>query len=116
LHASLPLAPVRALATATSVLIVIVCAADLYITWTAWNTHSAVSDYLAGLPGSSVDDLAAADNATTSAAWVNMLAIVASTTVFLTWLWRARVNSERMAHLTHRLSRGWTIAPGSARS
>jgi hypothetical protein len=40
---------------------------------------------------------------------VSLLAMVASVTVFLTWLWRARVNSERLSGVRHRMGRGWTI-------
>ncbi len=104
-----PLVPVRALATVASVLIAAVCVANLYGTWTAWNAYSVVVDYLAGLPGVTDSDLFAADDATMAAVWVNLLVFVASVAVFLTWLWRARVNSERLSGVHHRMGRGWTI-------
>lgn len=109
MHTPPPLTPVRTLATVASVLIVAVCAANLYGTWTAWNAHSVVADYLAGLPGITDSDLYAADDATMTAIWVNLLVFVASVAVFLTWLWRARVNSERLSGVRHRMGRGWTI-------
>ncbi|WP_166663937.1 DUF4328 domain-containing protein [Actinophytocola oryzae] len=92
-----------------SVLIAVVCAVDLYATWAAWNTHSVVADFVAGVPGVTDSDLYAADDATTTALWLSVLALVASAAVFLTWLWRARVNSERLSGVHHRLGRGWTI-------
>jgi hypothetical protein len=91
------------------VLVLAVCAADVFGTWVAWNSYSVVEDYLAGLPGVDDGELFAADNATTTAFWLSLLAIAASATVFLTWLWRARGNSELMSATEHRLSRGWTI-------
>ena len=90
-------------------LIAAVCAANLYGTWTAWNAHSVVADYVAGMPGVTDSDLYAADDATLSAVWVSLPVFVASATVFLVWLWRARVNSERLSGVRHRMSRGWTI-------
>ncbi|MGB3437377.1 MAG: DUF4328 domain-containing protein [Actinophytocola sp.] len=104
-----PLTPVRTLATAASVLIAAVCATNLYGTWAAWNAHSVVDDYVAGLPGVTDSDLYAADDATMTAIWVSLAALVASATVFLIWLWRARVNSERLSGVHQRMSRGWTI-------
>lgn len=109
MHAPAPLSPVRTLATVASVLIVGVCLTNLYGTWAAWNTYSVVDDYVAGLPGVTDSDLYAADDATMTAVWVNLLVFVASVTVFLIWLWRARVNSERLSGVHHRLGRGWTI-------
>ncbi|OLF19052.1 hypothetical protein BU204_04175 [Actinophytocola xanthii] len=90
-------------------LVLVVCAANLFATWAAWNTHSVAADYLAGLPGVGEDELLAVDDTALAALWVNLIAIVASVAVFLTWLWRARVNSEAMSNVQHRLSRGWTI-------
>jgi hypothetical protein len=92
-----------------TVLIGAVCAANLYEVWTAWNAHSVVADYVAGLPGVSDGDLYAADDASMTAVWVSLLVLVGSVTVFLVWLWRARVNSERLSGVRHRMGRGWTI-------
>lgn len=109
MHSPLALTPVRTLATVVSVLIGAVCATYLYGTWTTWNAHFVVADYVAGLPGVTDSDLYAADDASTSAVWVSLLALVASVTVFLIWLWRARVNSELLSGVHHRMGRGWTI-------
>ena len=46
---------------------------------------------------------------TSSALWVNLFAVAVSAAVFLTWLWRARVNSDHLSDVQHRMSRGWTI-------
>ncbi|HEU5486048.1 MAG TPA: DUF4328 domain-containing protein [Microlunatus sp.] len=109
MHAPIPLAPVRGLATAANVLIGVVCIADLYRTWTAWNAYFVVADYSADRSGRDGDDLIASDNAVQAASSALWLTSVAAAAVFLTWLWRARVNSERLSPVMHRMPRGWTI-------
>lgn len=109
MHTSSRLAPVRQVGTAASALIIGVCAANTYATWTAWQAHSVVVDLLDDTPGVTEADLHAADDMITSAFWVGILALVAAGAVFLTWLWRARLNAEHLNSSVQRMSRGWTI-------
>lgn len=109
MYPSTPLAPVRNLGTAANALILAVCATNIYSTWTDWNTYSVVTDYVDDVPGVGEADLYAADNATTVAFVVGLIALVAAGIVFLTWLTRARANAERMNNVQHRMSRGWTV-------
>jgi hypothetical protein len=104
--ALLPVGPISKVATAA---LFASCAANLFGTWTDWNRYRVAADYVAGEPGVGVADLVGADNAAMGAVWLMLLALVAAGTTFLTWLWRARQNAERLTHVRHRWSRGWTI-------
>jgi uncharacterized protein DUF4328 len=106
---TLRLDPVLGVAKTTIVLLVAVCVVDVFATWTAWTTYRVVDDYVSGVPGVGIADLVGADNATTSAWWLRLLAVVAAAAALMTWVWRARLNAERINAAEHRLSRGWAI-------
>jgi hypothetical protein len=89
--------------------LVTVCAANVFATWSAWNSYWVADDYASGTPGVGVAALVGADNLTTSAMWLSLLAMAAAATALLTWVWRARVNAEQLNPAEHRLSRGWSI-------
>lgn len=109
MHPSIPFAPVRNLSVAASALILAVCATYVYGTWADWNAYSMLVDYLDDVPGVTMADLHLADEMSTSAFWVSVFAVVMAGSVFLTWLWRARANSNHLSDAQHRMSRGWTI-------
>ncbi|MFC4853124.1 DUF4328 domain-containing protein [Actinophytocola glycyrrhizae] len=103
------LRPLGSIARVATTLLFVSCAANLFATWTDWRRYRVVADYVAGEPGMGVADLVSADNLAMGAAWLTFLALAAAATVFLTWLWRARLNAERLCRAEHRRSRGWTI-------
>jgi hypothetical protein len=105
----LALLPVRPIATVATTMLFANCAANVFGTWTDWHRYQVAADYVAGEPGVGVADLVSADNLAMGAVWLAVLALLAAATVFLTWLWRARVNAERLCRAQHRWSRGWTI-------
>lgn len=105
----LALLPVRPIATVATTMLFATCAANVFGTWTDWHRYQVAADYVAGEPGIGIADLVSADNLAMGAVWLAFLALVATATVFLTWLWRARVNAERLCQARHRWSRGWTI-------
>jgi hypothetical protein len=105
----LALLPVRPIATVATTMLFANCAANVFGTWTDWRRYEVAADYVAGEPGVGVADLVTADNLAMGAVWLAVLALLAAATVFLTWLWRTRVNAERLCRAQHRLSRGWTI-------
>jgi hypothetical protein len=85
------------------------CAANVFGTWTDWHRYTVATDFVAGEPGVGIADLVGADNAAMGAVWLMLLALFAAAAMFLTWLWRARLNAERLCRARHRWSRGWTI-------
>jgi hypothetical protein len=105
----LALLPVRPIATVATTMVFANCAANLFGTWTDWHRYQVAADYVAGEPGVGVADLVSADNLAMGAVWLTVLALGGAAMVFLTWLWRSRVNAERLCRAEHRLSRGWTI-------
>ena len=104
----LALRPVRPIGTVATTMLFGSCAANLFATWTDWHRYQVVTDYVVGEPGVGLADLVSADNLAMGAAWLTFLALVATAMVFLTWLWRARENAERLCRARHRRSRGWT--------
>jgi hypothetical protein len=103
------LAPVRHVAVVASSMIVVTCTTGALGTWAAWHRHQVALDYVAGEPGVGVAAYVGAGNVSANIAVLWMLAYFAAGVTFLTWVWRARCNAERLCALPHRLSRGWTI-------
>lgn len=99
----------RPTATVATAMLFASCAANLFASWTDWHRYQVAADYVAGEPGVGVADLVSADNVAMGAVWLTFLALVAAAMVFLTWLWRARINAERLCPAEHRWSRGWTV-------
>jgi hypothetical protein len=106
---TLQLHSVRTPATTAIVLLVAVCAANVFATWSSWNSYWVAADYVSGMPGIGVAALVGADNTSAGATWLTLIALVAAAAALLTWVWRARVNAERINAAEHRLSRGWSI-------
>jgi hypothetical protein len=105
----LALLPVRPIATVATTMLFANCAANVFGTWTDWHRYQVATDYVNGEPSTGVADLVSADNLSMGAVWLAVLALVAAAMVFLTWLWRARLNAERLCRAEHRWSRGWTV-------
>ncbi len=105
----LALLPVRPVATVATTLVFANCAANVFGTYTDWHRYQVAADYVAGEPGIGVADLVSADNLAMGSVWLAFLALAGAATLFLTWLWRARVNAERLCRAEHRLARGWTV-------
>ena len=105
----LALLPVRPIATVATTMLFASCAANVFATWTDWHRYRVATDFVAEEPGVGIADLVSADNLAMGAVWLTVLALLAAAAVFLTWLWRARVNAERLCRAEHRLSRGWTV-------
>ena len=106
---TIQLAPVRSAATATTVLLVASCAATAYGTWADWNRYRVAADFQSGEPGVGIADWVSAVNASYGAVWLRLIAVLATTAALLTWVWRARINAERLSPAEHRLSRAWAI-------
>ncbi|MDQ3789612.1 MAG: DUF4328 domain-containing protein [Actinomycetota bacterium] len=85
------------------------CAANVFATWTDWHRYQVATDFVNEEPGVGLADLVSADNQAMGAVWLSVLSLLAAAAVFLTWLWRTRVNAERLCRAEHRLARGWTI-------
>ncbi|MFI7678664.1 DUF4328 domain-containing protein [Actinophytocola sp. NPDC049390] len=105
----LALLPVRPIATVATIMLFATCAANVFGTWTDWRRHEVATDFVAEEPGVGIADLVAADNMAMGAVWLMVLALLATAAVFLTWLWRTRLNAERLCRAEHRLPRGWTV-------
>jgi len=97
------------IATVATTMLFASCAANLFATWTDWHRYQVAADYVAGEPGTGVADLVSADNQAMGAVWLSLFGLIAAGMMFLTWLWRARVNAEHLCRAEHRWSRGWTI-------
>ncbi len=106
---TLLLIPLRGLATATSVLFAGACAASVLDSWADWNRYDVANAYVAGEPGVTTTDLVGADETSFTTATVYLLTIIAAGVLYLVWLWRARLNAERIDWDVSRLARGWTI-------
>jgi hypothetical protein len=101
--------PVSGLATAASVLIVLVLLAEALSAYTDWHVYGAAQAYDSGADPDRADLLAAVG---VSSAGLVLLALtsIAAGIVFLVWLWRARINAEGFSGPdAHRRGRGWTI-------
>jgi uncharacterized protein DUF4328 len=107
--AVLPIRRVGGLGTAVSVLVGVVVAMDLVSTWTTWNAYGLVRDYVNRVNAVAAADLDSADDTSSTVGWGYTAVLVAAGVVFVTWLWRARVNAEALCPAPHRRSRGWAV-------
>lgn len=104
----MPYRDVRGLAAAVMVLIPAEVLDSVLCTVSDWDNYSVVHRYLGGTADRG--DLAAADTFSETVGIAYLALRIAAGVVFLTWLWRARVNSElRRGPAVHRRARGWTI-------
>ena len=104
----LALLPVRPISTVATTMLFASCAANVFATYADWHRYWVAADFVAEEPGVGLADLVSADNLAMGAVWLMLLALFAAAAVFLTWLWRARVNAERLCGAEHRRSQGWT--------
>jgi hypothetical protein len=107
--AVLPIRRVGGLGTAVSVLVGVVVVLDLVSTWTTWNAYGLVRDYVNRVNEVAAADLDSADDTSSAVGWGYTAAVVAAGVVFVTWLWRARVNAEAICPAPHSRSRGWAV-------
>lgn len=99
-----------ALGRATTVLLGLVIAADLFACYADLLERDVTGDLADGVTGADVIDRADhADALYSIAGFAQGGALVATAFVFLCWLWRIRVNAEVFDASRHRLKRGWTI-------
>ncbi len=103
------LTPVRYVATITTAMVVVTCAAGVLGALTAWQRYQVAVDYVAGDPGIGVADYVGADNTAASVSLLWLLAYGATSLAYLTWSWRVRSNAERLCPLPHRLAKGWVV-------
>lgn len=105
-----PLAPrpLRGLSTAVVVLLGLCIAADLFAIAMGANVRSLMDRVLEGdFPGQ--DEADRADALYFGSGIIQVLAMLATATVFIIWFHRARVNAELFSPGTQGLSRGWAI-------
>ncbi|MFD7053189.1 DUF4328 domain-containing protein [Streptomyces mirabilis] len=95
----------RGLATATSVLLGLVAAADLFALYAGMRMHSVSGDLL----NRSADDIAGADDLYKLAGNLQLIGILATAVVFVVWFYRVRCNADMFAQDVCTRSRGWAI-------
>jgi hypothetical protein len=101
--------PVRGIGIAAMILLPLVCVIELVVTLQEWRAAGLIVDVRNGAV-SSAADLEDAASALTSGSVLTLGVLLAAGIVFLVWLWRARVNAERLAgRQSQRRGRGWTI-------
>ncbi|GLZ29484.1 hypothetical protein Lesp02_16740 [Lentzea sp. NBRC 105346] len=100
--------PVRGLALAASVLIGLVALAQIGEAAVDWTIYTTVRDYRAGTATiADIRDLGPLD---TLVGFPLLVLQGAAAALFITWMYRARVNAERLTYVQeHRRSRGWVI-------
>jgi hypothetical protein len=94
--------------SAASVLIGVVTLMSWATAWSDWHSYQVLEAYQNG-PLQDADKLDRADLISGLLGTVAALALLASASVFISWLWRVRWNAELFCRGTHRLSRGWVI-------
>lgn len=104
---ALPIRRIGGLGFAVTVLVGAVVVLDMVSTWTTWYAYGVFRDYVAGQAGDT--DLISADDIVSTVSWWYVVAFVAAGIFFMTWLWRARMNAERLVPAPHRRGRGWII-------
>ncbi|MET7520169.1 DUF4328 domain-containing protein [Streptomyces sp. NPDC005480] len=96
-------------ATAVTVLVSLELVREVLVTVANWRLYFRLHDYLAGK--ATAEDVLAADSdalAKLGSLWVLVLVGGAAGIAVVVWLWRARINSERMGGAAaHRRARGW---------
>lgn len=103
------LRPVAGLGVFSAVLIAVSTALGVALAWSTWNTYFVVERFLADDPAVGVLEVYAADDAAAVVTWSYLAALVVSGVVFVTWLYRTRLNAEVLCQATHRRSRGWVV-------
>jgi hypothetical protein len=102
--------PVRGLGITVAVLIGSTLLFNVLSTVSDWYSYGVVRDYFNDVPGVGEDELEGADTFSALTALPNLFLYIAAAVAFLTWLWRARVNSElTRGAAEHRRARGWVI-------
>ncbi|MFF2141575.1 DUF4328 domain-containing protein [Kitasatospora sp. NPDC058190] len=98
------------LGVAATVLILATLVYDVLLTVADWRVYLVVEDYLAGK--ATADEVLAADDFSGNFTLMTGLAVmVAAGLVFMVWLWRARINAERLAGRgSQRRARAWVVA------
>jgi Domain of unknown function (DUF4328) len=101
--------PVRGLGTAVTILLLLVCVAEIFVNRQEWRTAGLIADVRNGAVSSSME-LGVTALSLRSSSGLSLLALAVAGIVFLVWLWRARLNAELIAGPdTQRRGRGWTI-------
>ncbi|GLZ29486.1 hypothetical protein Lesp02_16760 [Lentzea sp. NBRC 105346] len=96
----------RGIGLAASVLIGLVAVANIVNTATDWWSYTALRDYQDG--NATIADLEQVDAVTALVTVPMLLLQLAAGVVFIVWLYRARINAERLTYATeHRRSRVW---------
>jgi uncharacterized protein DUF4328 len=97
-----------AMGSVASVLIGVVALMSWATTWSDWHSYRVLQAYQNG-PLRDAERLDQADLISGLLGTVAALALLASASVFITWLWRVRWNAELFCRGAHRLGRGWVI-------
>ncbi|MFI0543707.1 DUF4328 domain-containing protein [Streptomyces sp. WSLK1-3] len=99
------------LGRATAVLLAVAAAVDAFALGVDFLQYDVSGDVAGGAYGDAVLDRAdLADALTGVAASAQVAVLLACAVVFVSWLWRARVNAEVFAPDGHSKARGWVIA------
>jgi hypothetical protein len=98
----------QAIGLAASILIGVVTVTSWLGAWADWNSYRVLKAYQDG-PVQDATKLDQADLISGSLGIVSALAILASATVFIVWLWRVRWNAEMFCRGAHRFTRGWVL-------
>ncbi|TVT28324.1 DUF4328 domain-containing protein [Amycolatopsis rhizosphaerae] len=103
-----PLRSVTGVGSVASILIALVAACDLVMSWAVWHTLGVLEDYAAR--NATTQDLKAADQLTATVGRLTLGLTALAAIVFLLWSWSARLNAEAHSPVRHRHARGWVIA------
>ncbi|CRK60136.1 hypothetical protein [Alloactinosynnema sp. L-07] len=103
------LLPIRAWSVVSAVLVAATTVMALIVAWATWDSYFLAQRFLWNDPGVSAFDLYAADDRIVRLTLIYLFALAISGVIFITWLYRARKNSEILCDAEHRRSRRWLI-------
>lgn len=100
---------VGSLGMAASTLIVLTAIGGIIIALISWRASDVIHGYADPASDVTEADLASVDGLTRLSGWLYLGLILGAGIVFITWLWRARLNSEELSYGQHYRARGWVV-------
>lgn len=100
---------VGGLGTAASTLILLTAIGGIVIALISWRARDVIYGYADPTSDVTDADLASVDGLGQLSGWLYLGFILGAGVVFITWLWRARLNSEELSYGQHYRERGWVV-------